>query len=151
MVGTAWRKITHRNVDEQLRDFDSTLSRGTIAIRDRPALLVSLLALVVADWAFSVATLGFCFGALGDPVGAGVLLTGFSIGIVVGLLSMVPGGLGVQEGSMAAVYALLGVPFEQAVVAAVLFRAVYYLTPFLVSLGFYRRLMRAEGKLALDP
>jgi uncharacterized protein (TIRG00374 family) len=144
MVGMAWRKVTRRNAEDQLRDFDSTLSCGTIAIRDRPALLLSLLALVVADWAFSVATLGFCFDALGSPVGTGVLLTGFSIGVVVGLLSMVPGGLGVQEGSMAAVYALLGVPFEQAVLVAILFRAVYYLVPFLVSLGFYRRLMKGE-------
>lgn len=148
MVGKIWLKVTRRNVEDQLRDFDSTLSRGTTAIRDRPALLVLLLTLVVADWSFSVVALGLCFDALGSPVGTGVLLTGFSIGVVAGLLSMVPGGLGVQEGSMAAVYALLGVPFEQAILAAILFRAVYYLVPFLVSLGFYRRLMRAEGKIA---
>lgn len=147
MVGTTWRKVMHRNIEHQLKDLDSTLSRGIVAFRDRPAILVSLLVLVVADWACSVAALGFCFDALGSPVGPGVLLTGFSIGVVVGLLSMVPGGLGVQEGSMAAVYALLGVPFEQAVLAAILFRAVYYLIPFIISLGFYWRLLRGEGEL----
>jgi uncharacterized membrane protein YbhN (UPF0104 family) len=57
---------------------------------------------------------------------------------------MIPGGLGVQEGSMAAVYALLGVPFGQALLAAILFRAIYYFIPFLFSLGFYWRLMRGE-------
>ena len=151
MVGRVWLKVTRRDADDQLKGFDSTLSRGTIAIRDRPAILVSLLALVVADWAFSVAALGFCFDALGSPVETGMLLTGFSIGVVAGLLSMVPGGLGVQEGSMAAVYALLGVPFEQAVLAAILFRVVYYLVPFLISLGFYRQLIKGEGKLASHP
>jgi hypothetical protein len=40
------------------------------------------------------------------------------------------------------------VPFEQAALATVLFRVVYYLVPFLVSLGFYRRLLRGESELA---
>jgi uncharacterized protein (TIRG00374 family) len=69
----------------------------------------------------------------------------------VGLVSMIPGGLGAQEGSMGAVYALLGVPLEQAMLAAILFRAVYYLVPFLISLAFYRRLLREPGKLAPEP
>jgi glycosyltransferase 2 family protein len=124
-----------------LRDLDSTLARGVASIHNKTKILVPSLILVVADWASAVAALGFCFDALGSPIGPLVLLTGFSIGIVVGLVSMIPGGLGAQEGSMGAVYALLGVPLEQAVLAAILFRAVYYLAPFLISLAFYRRLL----------
>ena len=37
---------------------------------------------------------------------------------------------------MAGVFALLGVGFEEAVLAALLFRGVFYLVPYLVSLGF---------------
>ena len=147
IVGRAWRKVTRRSVERHLKDLDSTLRRAEVAIRNRPTLLIAPLVLVVADWASAVAVLGFCFGALGELPEPGVLLTGFSIGVVIGLLSMVPGGLGVQDGSMAAVYTLLGVPFEQAALAAVLFRVVYYLIPFLVSLGFYRRLLRGESEL----
>jgi uncharacterized protein (TIRG00374 family) len=148
MVGVGWRKVTRRSVERQLKDLDSTLRRGEAAVRHQPTILVSPLVLVVADWASAVAVLGLCFGALGNPPELGVLLTGFSIGIVAGLLSMVPGGLGVQEGSMTALYTLLGVPFEQAALATVLFRVVYYFIPFLVSLGFYRRLLRGESELA---
>jgi uncharacterized protein (TIRG00374 family) len=148
VVELGWRKVTRRNIERQLKDLDSTLRRANIAIHNRPTLLVWPLVLVIADWVSAVAVLGFCFGALGDPLEPGVLLTGFSIGVVVGLLSMVPGGLGVQEGSMAAVYILLGVPFEQAALATVLFRVVYYLVPFLVSLVFYRRLLRGKSELA---
>jgi uncharacterized membrane protein YbhN (UPF0104 family) len=43
---------------------------------------------------------------------------------------------------MAGIYALLGVPISSAVLAAILFRIVYYFLPFLASLGFYRRLLR---------
>jgi uncharacterized protein (TIRG00374 family) len=73
----------------------------------------------------------------------GTLLTGFSLGITAGFISLVPGGLGVQEGSMAGIYALLGVPIQTALLSAILFRIIYYFIPFLISLGFYRRLLRA--------
>jgi uncharacterized membrane protein YbhN (UPF0104 family) len=56
-------------------------------------------------------------------------------------LFMVPGGFGVQEASMAGIYALLGVSFEMAVLASILFRVVYDFTPFLISLFFYRHLL----------
>jgi len=48
----------------------------------------------------------------------------------------------VQEGSMAGVYHLLGVPLEQAVLVSFLFRLVYYMIPFGVSLLFYRNILR---------
>jgi uncharacterized protein (TIRG00374 family) len=151
MVGATWHKVARSSMENQLNDLDSTLASGVDMVRSRPTILILLLVLIVADWAFAMATLGFCFDALGSPIGHLVLLTGFSVGIVVGLLSMIPGGIGAQEGSMAAVYAVLGVPLEQAVLAAVLFRVVYYLTPFLLSLAFYRRLLRGPGKLAPEP
>ena len=77
-----------------------------------------------------------------QPLKLGVLISGFSIGMTAGVLSMVPGGLGVQEGSMAGVYALLGVPVHQAILAAILFRVLYYFAPYLFSLSLYHRLLR---------
>lgn len=75
-----------------------------------------------------------------------MLLTGFTLGITAGAVSMVPGGLGIQDGSMAGLYALLGVPLQKAVLASILFRLVYYLVPYLVSLIFYGRLLRQVGR-----
>ncbi len=49
---------------------------------------------------------------------------------------------------MHTVYALFGVPLEQAVLATILFRVVYYLAPFLISLAFYWRLLRGPGRSA---
>jgi hypothetical protein len=68
------------------------------------------------------------------------LFTGFVIGVMAGVLSALPAGIGVQDGSMAGVFALLGVGFEEAVLAALLFRGVFYVVPYIVSLGFYWRL-----------
>jgi uncharacterized protein (TIRG00374 family) len=137
-AAAAWRALTRRDdLGGLLRDLDQALGRGVAAIRTRPVVLALPLGLIATDWAFSVLAMAACFHALGDPVRPGVLLTGFAVGVTAGLVSMVPGGLGVQEGSMAGVYALLGVPFEQAVLAAVLFRVVYYLIPFGAALGLY--------------
>jgi uncharacterized protein (TIRG00374 family) len=90
--------------------------------------------------------MGYVFEALGPPVSAGALVTGYVIGIMAGLLSMVPGGFGVQEGSMAGIYSLLGVQFEQAVLAAILFRILYYLLPYFLILPFYNRLRRRAAR-----
>lgn len=136
--------VIRRNVSAQLNDFDVAMTKGVALIYQRPAVLTALLLLMIGDWASTVTSLWFCFDALGNPIGIGTLLTGFSLGITAGFISLVPGGLGVQEGSMAGLYALLGVPLRTAVLAAILFRIIYYFIPFLVSLGFYRRLLRAS-------
>ena len=137
--------LTRRNIEPALSDFDMAMTRGIAIIRQRPQILVVLLLLAIADWTSTVAALWFCFDALGNPVGLGTLLTGFSLGIIAGFISMVPGGLGVQEGSMAGIYTLLGVPIRTAALAAILFRIVYYFLPFLVSLAFYRHLLQEKG------
>jgi uncharacterized protein (TIRG00374 family) len=106
-----------------------------------------MLGLVFTDWFSSMVALECCFEALGYRLSPGVLVTGFAIGVTAGLVSMVPGGLGVQDGSMAGIYHLLGVPLEHAVLAAVLFRVVYYFIPFGVSLASYWRLLRTTREV----
>jgi uncharacterized protein (TIRG00374 family) len=142
VLGRAVRAITRRDMNASLDEFDATMTRGVAAMRHQPLTFALLLGSIALDWSSSMASLWFCFDALGDPLKVGVLITGFAIGVTAGVLSMVPGGLGVQEGSMSGIYALLGVPLHQAVLAAILFRVVYYLVPYLVSLGFYWRLLR---------
>lgn len=145
-VNRVARAAVHRDIGPSLDEFDATMAQGVAALRKRPSFLVVLVGSVAVDWASSVAALWFCFAALAQPLNPGVLLTGFAIGITAGVLSMIPGGLGVQEGSMAGIYALLGVPLQQAVLAAILFRVVYYLIPYVVSLGFYWHLLRRVSR-----
>ncbi len=142
LIARAGRAITRRDVDPPLAEFNETIARGVAEARRKPGLMLALLALVAADWTFSLVAMGVCFDALGDPIKGGVLITGYAFGVLAGVLSMIPGGLGVQEGSMAGIYALLGVPLNQAVLAAILFRVIYYFAPYLVSLAFYRRMLR---------
>jgi len=98
--------------------------------------------LIIGDVAAMIAGLSFCFKALGIPVHLGVLITGFNFGITLTVISFIPGDLGVQEASIAGVLAIFGVPFSQGVLAAILFRVLYYFVPFIFSLGFYWSLLK---------
>jgi uncharacterized protein (TIRG00374 family) len=145
ILNRLWHLFRHRNSISFFTDFDATLALGAAKIRSHPLTLAPPLGLMLANLVFTLASLWFCFDAIGNPLGLGVLVTGFVIGISAGTLSMVPGGLGVQEASMAGMYALFGVPFAQAVLASVLFRVVYDFVPFLASLAVYRSLLRRQG------
>jgi len=136
------RLIIRKNIESSVNTFDDSMNIGVAAIKAKPVLLIPVLVLIIADWATAVAALWFCFSGLGNTLSLGVLITGFAVGITVGNLSLIPGGLGMQEASMAGVYALLGVPFELAVLASILFRVVYDFIPFLLSVFFYRRLLQ---------
>jgi uncharacterized protein (TIRG00374 family) len=147
-LGRAFRRLTRLDVEGRLMAFDDSLTHGLAVLRDRPGRLLGLLTAIVGDWLFCVAAVWFCFAALGIRLHFGVMLSGFFIGIAAGALSMLPGGMGVQDGSMAGVYALLGVPFGPALLATVLFRITYYLIPFAFGLAVYGRLLRTAGHSA---
>jgi uncharacterized protein (TIRG00374 family) len=111
-------------------------------MRGRPITLFLPPLLIIVEWVLVVVGIWFCFNALGTSLSLGSLLTGFSVGISAGNVAMIPAGLGIQEASMSGIYALFGTPFEQAVLASLLFRILYDIIPFVASLPFYRRLLQ---------
>jgi len=141
LVRVLWRWTTRHELGPPLDRFETTLARGLAAVRERPQVLVLPVGLVLADRVARVAVVWICFQAFGSDVELGAVVTGFAVGVALGVMSMVPGGLGVQEGSMAATYHFLGMPLEEAVLVSVLFRVVYHLAPFSVSLVFYRGIL----------
>lgn len=152
VTGRVVQLIARRDVSETLVTFDETMTRGVSALREHPLGLLMIILLVTVDWVASVVVLWFCFDALGPSVTAGALITGFVIGVMAGVVSMLPAGIGVQDFSMAGIFALLGTSFEQAVLASVLWRGVFYLLPYIISLGFYWHLARrAKEDYPLTP
>lgn len=80
-------------------------------------------------------TLYFLFIAAGHPVSPGVLLTGYGIPLLIGRLAFfIPGGIGVVESTMVALYDNLGVPDPVSVVVVLAYRILSFWLPFL--LGF---------------
>ena len=115
-------------------------------MRLKPGWVLIAISLTWIDWFGSIFALYFSIAAFGEPQPFGVVITSFVIGVILGLVSMIPGGLGVQEGTMTFVLHLFGVPIGQAVLAPILYRAIFFFLPYLVSLVFYRSLMNTQEK-----
>ncbi|WMP17472.1 bifunctional lysylphosphatidylglycerol flippase/synthetase MprF [Thiothrix lacustris] len=92
---------------------------------------VGLLLVSLLDWLAVVLLLELCLWVVGVKLPLDVLLAAFTVAATLGWVSMVPGGLGVFEGTM---LALLGGVVNDAslmLAALLLFRVVYYFIPFL--------------------
>jgi phosphatidylglycerol lysyltransferase len=98
----------------------------------RPQLAVAQLLVSAADWALAAAI----FWALLSPgsVPYGPVLGAFLAAQILGIVSHVPGGLGVFEGTM---LLLLGahLPHADLLTALLLFRLAYYLLPLVLALA----------------
>ena len=144
-IGRAGRFIPGghaEGLERALQDLDVGLTTAFRAVRQQPAAALAPVVLTLLDWTAVLAAYWLCLLAVGQSIEPRVLIAGFAIGMNVGVVSLVPGGVGVQEGSQAGVLAILGVPFGTALLASVLFRFVYYLLPFLVSLPLYAIVLR---------
>ena len=84
--------------------------------------------------AFDMLTLYFLFIAARNRVSLGVLLTGYGLPLLMGKMAfMIPGGVGVIESTMAALYTGLGVPKSVAVVVVLAYRILSFWLPLLVG------------------
>jgi len=126
-----------------LMRFQRTLHVGLDFLLERPHEMLVPTLYIFLDWIFTLLVLYTSFVAIGYPIAMTHVIAGFAIGMFCSLVSLVPGGLGVLEGSMAAVFASLNVPLEHAVVAVLIFRAAYYGLPVLASLPLMHRTVRA--------
>ena len=86
------------------------------------------------DWLLAAGTLYICIYLSGEHVKPGLLLGSFAGAGVLGLVSQVPGGLGVFDGLI--LLALTEAGYDKASVFSglLLFRIAYYLVPLLVAL-----------------
>jgi uncharacterized protein (TIRG00374 family) len=95
------------------------------------------------DWFFTALTLYFCFRAVGVVLPLGLLMVGFTVMFLTSSFNPVPAGLGISEVALGGVFSLLGVELEKTLVAALLFRLIFYLIPMAVSLALYLDTLRA--------
>lgn len=112
------------------------LNRGIGFLLARRRKMIGPVVYIALDWWLTILILYTAFVAVHYDIAFSQVIVGFAVGIVLSFASLIPGGLGVMEGSMAAVFASMHVPFETAVVAVLIFRVAYYLLPLLISLFF---------------
>lgn len=128
-------------IRSRLELFEAELHEGVDFLIARGAKMIPPLLYIGIDWFLMLATLYSAFYCVKHVVPMHVVVIGFSTGVFLSIINLVPGGLGIMEGSMAAVFAAFDVPIETAVVATVIFRASYYVLPLALTLVFLRPML----------
>ncbi len=118
-------------------DFMDQLDEGIGLIHEKKRKMTWTIVYVCADWLFTILVLFFAFRAVGVHIEAGVLVAGFAVGMVTTLIPVLPGGLGAMELAMTAVYAQMGIDWDAALMATLIYRVVYYVLPGIVSIFIY--------------
>jgi hypothetical protein len=121
--------------------FQHNLNEGLEFLFSRKERMVAPAFWITLDWAITLAILWAAFRSVHYPIAPGLVVIGFAVGILLSLVSLVPGGLGVMEGSMTAVFVSLSVPLEPAIVAVLIFRVSYYVVPLLISFFLFHGVM----------
>ena len=97
---------------------------------------------IVLDWVVTLGVLQASFWCVNAHVAFPLVVVGFAIGILFSMVSLAPGGIGIMEGSMTAVFVSLKVPLESSVLAVLIFRLTYQVVPLVVSLFLFHGLVR---------
>lgn len=115
---------------------------GLFGQKKRSSLFAYLAALMY--WLSDIACFYFVFLSFGYHIYIGVLIFGYGIASLVGMVSFIPGGLGVTEGTLALLYGSLGVPSAIALTSILLFRlfSFWIWIPF----GFYSFITLSKDK-----
>lgn len=133
-----FKKIVHSSLQaltEGVRDGESLL-------RHRP---VGVLVGSFGYMGFDIATLGVCFLAFGYTPGFGVLVVGYIIGQLGGLLP-IPGGIGGTEGGLIGTFALYHVPLSASATAVLTYRGFQLWLPAVLGSIAFVQLRRSLRK-----
>lgn len=103
------------------------------------------------DIGFDMLTLFLLFLAAGHPISPGTLLAGYGLPLLLGKLTLLPGGVGIVEGAMAAMYEGLGVPRGVAVVVILSYRILSFWLPTLLGIPLILYFQRAETRVSGTP
>ena len=126
--------------------YQHNLDRGIEFLLARRRGMLIPTAWITFDWVLTSGILWAAFRAVSHPLPPGLVMVGFGVGLFFSLVSFVPGGLGIMEGSMTAVFVSLGVPLQKALIAVLIFRLSYHLIPLVISVFLFHGVFRAARR-----
>jgi len=135
-------KVKKRVTPDLAISFFNDFQQGCMDLFKKPGYFLILFGIAVLDWVFMLLGMFFSFLCLGYRINPGILVTGFIIGQIVVVVSLIPGGAGAMEGSMAFTYKTLGIPFETSLASVLVFRTLFYVIPFFLCLPLYPGIKR---------
>lgn len=136
---------------ERAHSFFTNFNESMNALVSNYPILFAPASFALLDWLAMYFCLKFAFLAVNYPVSDETLLVGFSVGIFAGLFSLTPVSIGVMEGSMAGSFYLMGLDYDQALIATLIYRLAYYFLPILASLYFYKGMFLSSARQIKEP
>lgn len=133
--------------EERAEAFFENFNESMNLLMRKAGILLVPATFAMLDWALMFLCLKLSFMAVHYPVSNQAMLVGFSIGIFTSLFSLTPASIGIMEGSMAGSFYLMGLDYEYALLATLIYRLAYYFVPILVSLFFYKRFFPASERV----
>ncbi len=128
----------HERFSHRVHRMFAHVGEGMEFFASKPRAMVGPLFWIFLDWLLTIGVLYAAFYSVGIPLAFSQVAVGFSVGIVLAIISFVPGGVGVLEVSMAAAFASMGVPLKESVLPVFIFRVSFYVVPALISLVLAR-------------
>lgn len=91
-------------------------------IMQNKALLIQIISISVVVWLLYPLKIYLIFHTLGSDVSFGLVAFVTFVAYLIGMIPVLPGGIGLYEGSAIALYGILGVPLAEATVAVIIGR-----------------------------
>jgi len=131
---------------ERAETFFEKFNESMNALVGNSRILLAPAIFALLDWLLMLWCLKCSFLAVHYPIDNHTLLVGFSVGIFTTLFSLTPAAIGLMEGSMAASFYLMGLDYDRALMATMIYRFSYFFLPILVSVFFYKDLFTASAE-----
>lgn len=143
-----WLARRKDNLEAAFASFDESV---TLIVQDSRRLIQASL-WAIADWALMFECLRTSFLAVNSHVSFDVLVIGFCVSLFISSVSIIPGGVGLMEGSMVSVFYYFGVEYEKSLIAVMLYRIFYYFLPFVAGVilffvNFYAPFEKISGEV----
>ncbi|MCX7822617.1 MAG: flippase-like domain-containing protein [Syntrophobacterales bacterium] len=144
----SWLARKKNQLETAFSSFDESI---TLIVKDSKRLFQASV-YAIADWILMFECLRTSFLAVHSNVDLDVLVIGFCVSLFIASISIIPGGVGLMEGSMVSVFYYFGVQYEKALIAVILYRIFYYFIPFVTGtvifiLNFYSPLEQIAGEV----
>ncbi|MEJ5301284.1 MAG: lysylphosphatidylglycerol synthase transmembrane domain-containing protein [Thermodesulforhabdaceae bacterium] len=125
----AWLAKKKDQLETAFASFDESVS---LIVADGRR-LAQASAYAIIDWVLMFECMRTAFLAVHSHVNFDVLVMGFCVSLFISSVSIVPGGVGLMEGSMVSVFYYFGVEYEKSLIAVMLYRVFYYFIPFVTG------------------
>jgi phosphatidylglycerol lysyltransferase len=120
-------------------------NQAATAVASHPSRLMRTVGMAFLAHLVDISSLYILFRAFNQPIGLGVLVAGYAVGILFWIVSITPQGIGVVEGVMTLTFTSLGIPSAVAATITLIFRGLTFWLPMVLGFLAVQRLRTIDA------